>query len=225
MIIKGRGNNTPCDEGFVSFYDSTPASVFPQVLPAGVGNGGAPRLGAAEDPDAQDSRRPATRRAEELLPKLGNRAAYESAVEDETAGVADAARSTRRWRSCERRSSSASRASARRAATLRTPAASTSAGRIHGEAGKDPQASFGAVPLGSREQQRRALGFATKLQQVAQDIAATAAREDARDHPPPQRVGSSGSGCCSRSSAPRASAATRRATSTSATRLSASWRG
>ena len=34
MIIKGRGNNTPCD-GVVSFYDSTPASVFPQVLPAG----------------------------------------------------------------------------------------------------------------------------------------------------------------------------------------------
>ena len=169
MIIKGRGNNTPCDEGFVSFYDSTPASVFPQVLPAGVGNAALPD--SALRKIRMRNFAPARDEKGKLLPKLGNRAAYESAVDDETAGVGGRTLDAKMEKLREAQLVRLSRfcsvgqgfAWAGRADICR---------RIHGEAGNILKRPFGAVPLGSREQQRRALGFATKLQQVVQDIAA-----------------------------------------------------
>ena len=52
MIIKGTRQQPPCDEGFVSFYDSTPASVFLRCCRRASAMRRSP-TGAAEDPDAQ----------------------------------------------------------------------------------------------------------------------------------------------------------------------------
>ena len=191
MIIKGRGNNTPCDEGFVSFYDSTPASVFPQVLPAGVGNCALPDSALRK---IRMRNFAPTRDEKSKLLEGGEPRGVRAAV-DESIG-STAARSMRRWRSCERRSSSAFCG----VDGLRVRRPRRRLPQVHGEAGTSRRT------LARCRSAARAAAACPRLRHKAAAGGTghrrAAAREDARHHPPPQRV-EARSGCCSRSSAAR----------------------
>ena len=177
-IIKGPGASELCDEGFVSFYMDTPAAVFPAVYPLGVPRGLPEAIirsvtlrnfSKLPTPNAyrgwDEHARLLFRKQQREHCHRGNRAEYETKVRESRERRAFAPLDES-W--CLQELLRLSR----HCCVAQTPycAREDVARLVAGAPGRLLKATFPEAAHSSKDQRRRALGYATKIQCAARDV-------------------------------------------------------
>ena len=172
-IIKGREAANLSDEGFVSFYMATAPSVFPRVWPVGV-PGAVPAEMVRSVPLRNMAREgPKSHYKQQCNTKGHKLACLEKVHTELLLRFTDGRPLTPTWRNM----SSLTEAAINRLARYCTIGqGGTYAGQekvahvVNGGCGRLLLRDFDQVPFGSKQQRRRAQGYASKLQAIVRDV-------------------------------------------------------